>query len=316
MHYKLDTFYKHELILKAEEITDEDNYAVFIERNIANPDRKYWNNTIDLLKYLSQYAIGGYVSAWLLKEGKILEYYHIEPESEKVVVQSYIKGKKLAEQEGKEKEAIAQLDRAISKFEKHALAYERRGYVNYALGNIDDAIHDFNRCIEFDPYYAKAYFSRAKIYLQKKHWEKAVDDFESAIKHSIALEEIHWQSRRLVAQCYIQLKNYQKAIFNLKLFTNRKFPQNSILHTHRQKALYDYAEVLIEMEKFDEALGAVEKAINLKEGKEQIPMEELLTMRGKARHHMGAQGFAADWKKAAEMGSKEAKRLLSQHAAK
>jgi tetratricopeptide (TPR) repeat protein len=316
MNYKLETFYKHELILKVEEMIDAESFSIIVPRNIANPDRKHWNNTIDLLEYLAQYAISGYVSAWLLREGKILEYFHVEPDNEKVVVQSYIKGKKLAEQKGKEKEAMEQLNRAISKFDKHALAYERRGYVNYALGNIDDAIHDFNRCIEFDPNYAKAFFSRGKIYFKKGKIDNAIADFEAAIKNSIALQEIQWYSRLLVAECYIKKNNLKKAIFNLKLFTNRKFPNDSPLNAKKQKAFYDYAEVLINSEKYDDALAAIEKAMNLGSRKVDISEEQLLIIRGKARHLIGAQGFTADWKKAADLGSKEAKKLLTQHGAK
>ena len=316
MQYKLDTFYKHELIFKPEEMLDHENFSISIPRHIGNPDKKYWNNTVDLLEYLSQFAISGYMSAWLLNNGKIVEYYHVEPENEKVVVQSYIKGKKLAEKKGKEKEAIEALNRAISKFDKHALAYERRGYVNYALGNYKDAIHDFDRCIEIDPNYAKAYFSRGKMHMRNEDWKKAIPDFENTIKNSVALQEIHWHGRRLVAHCYMHTENYEKAAFNLKLFTNRAFPIGSDLRNFVQKALYDYADVLINMEKYDDALAAVEKAINMEHQPEPVPMDLLLIMRGKARHLIGAQGFTADWKKAADLGSKEAKKLLTQHAAK
>jgi tetratricopeptide (TPR) repeat protein len=190
--------------------------------------------------------------------------------------------------------------------------------VNYALGNIDDAIHDFNRCIEFDPNYAKAFFSRGKIYFKRKQYDKAIKDFEATIKNSIALQEIQWNSRLLVAECYSIKGNLKKAIFNLKLFTNRKFPPGSRLHAFKKKALFDYAEVLIRTEAYEGALKAIEKAMNLPSESESstISMDQLLTLRGKARHLIGAQGFAADWKKAADLGSKEAKELLTLHSAK
>lgn len=59
------------------------------------------------------------------------------------------------------KEAMEALTRAIAKFEQHAVAYERRGFVNFSLKNYEDALYDYNKSIKYNDAVPKPYLGRA-----------------------------------------------------------------------------------------------------------------------------------------------------------
>ena len=39
------------------------------------------------------------------------------------------------------------MDKVIKRFERHAQAYERRGFTNLLMGNLDEAIYDYTKSI-------------------------------------------------------------------------------------------------------------------------------------------------------------------------
>ncbi|MDX1407076.1 MAG: hypothetical protein R3330_03055, partial [Saprospiraceae bacterium] len=112
--YRVENFYKNDLLIK-DDVFDEEHQIISIPRLIAQGPEKLWNNTVKLLEYLAQFALSGSISAWLVHEGKILKYAVIEPASEKAVVQNFRKGQKLANEAGKEQEALKALTEAINK---------------------------------------------------------------------------------------------------------------------------------------------------------------------------------------------------------
>ena len=314
---RLDTFYKNETIFILEEVLFEDTFSMNLGRITDNPDLKYWNNSIGLIEYARQYAIAGAVSAWLIEDRKVKESHFIEPRNEKVVVQSYLKGRKFGAEDGQEELAIKHLNRAISKFERHALAYSERGKVYLKLGKEKEALQDFNKAIELDDALTDPFFFRGKVNMHNLKWNKAIDDFEAAIKNSVAREEIHWQGRRLIAKCYIEVENFEKAAFNLKLLSIKQFDKDSENLPYQHKAIYDYAYVLLQLETPKEALVYLEKAIAYKTVKEQtIPLAQMLILKGYIQKAIGVKSYQKEWKKAVELGSKEAKALLQQHASK
>lgn len=313
-YYRVENYYKNDLLFK-EDVFDEENNLIDIPRLISLEEEKLWTNTIKLLEYLTQFAISGNISAWLVHEGKILKYVVIQPKSEKAVVQSFIKGQKLADQEGKEEEAIKALTQAISKHDKHAQAYERRGYVNFILENMAGALYDFNKCIGIDPSLPSAYYWRARVHMRKQDWDMAIEDLDMTTKKAIALQPIYWKARRLKAQCHLHKKELSQAIRELKLFTSRKFTKDNPNYQQLRDAFYEYASVLMQNEQYSEALDAIGKGLALEDIPEsQIPLSRLLTLRGRLKQKTG-EGGHTDWKKAAELGSAEAEKLLAEFPA-
>ncbi len=314
--HRLENYYKSDILFKEEEeLFNSEDLSLVVERNVAQTTHKYWKNTIDVLTYLAQFAVAGKICAWMLEEGNILDYHLIEPDSDKMVVRHFQKGRQLVDKSGKEEDALIALDKAIKKYNKHSQAYERRGHLNYHLKNTEEALHDFSKSINLDYTNADAYFGRAHVYLRQKAFEKAVEDFESTAKYAIALQPIYWKARLNLAECYMKLDQYEKAEFNLNLFTQRDFSRESSNYQKRSHAFEKLGETLIALDKYDEAAKAFEQSIN--EAHEDTPdkkIAECLRLRGWAKYKAGRKGYLADWKKAVKMGDKKAESWLLEYA--
>jgi len=314
--HRLENYYKTEILFKEEEtLFNDEDLSLVIERHVAQTTDKYWKNTIDILSYLAQFAVAGKICAWMLDEGNILDYHLIEPDSDKMVVRHFQKGRKLLDADGKEEDALVALDKAIKKYNKHSQAYERRGQVNYQLKNTEEALHDFSKSIHLDYTNAEAYYGRGYVFLQQKAYEKAIEDFESTAKYAIALQAIYWKARLHLAEGYMKVEKYEKAEFNLRLFTERDFAKENPNYKKRPHAFARYGETLIALEKYDEAAKAFDKAMDEEGSKpDEKQMAERLRNRGWAKYKAGRKGFLSDWKKAAKMGDKKADAWLLEHA--
>lgn len=308
--YRIDNFYKGEVLFK-DDVFEEDNLLMNIPRLINMQEQKQWDNTISLLEYLSQFAIAGTMSAWLVHEGKILQYAVIEPDSDKAVVQTFIKGQKLAEEIGKEAEAIEALTKVIEKRNSHAQAYERRGFVNYIMGDYAGALYDFNKCISYDPSIPSAYYWKARVHMRQEQWQEALEDLDMATKKAIALQPVYWKARRRKAYCFINLGQLEDAAKELRLFTRRKYEKDNPNYAYLRECLTTYADVLIKIDQPEDALEAIVRALELKEQEEYVPEQRLLMLRGLAKHKLG-EGGEDDLQRAADMGSDEATKILAE----
>jgi tetratricopeptide (TPR) repeat protein len=205
---RAETYFKNQIIFTAEELFDENKLTLEIPRYVGQISEKMYKNTISLLDYCSQFAVAGSIRAWMSESGKIMHYNLMEPTSDKAAVQSFLKGRKLVNQKGREQEAIAALSKAIEKYDRHAQAYERRAKVCFKMKNYHDAVRDYTKAINIDPTIPTAYFGRARVHMINKDWEKAIEDFNNTLKKSIALQPIYWKSRKLKAQCHIHMKEW------------------------------------------------------------------------------------------------------------
>lgn len=305
-----EAYYRSDVLFTEDEIFFKDSLSLAIPRFVKQVYDKSYKNTATLLEYIVQFGISGELNLWLLDEGKVLDFRNLEPSSDKVAVQHYIKGKNLVEQEGQEDEAMKALDKAIEKYDRHAQAYERRARVNFILKKDHDALRDYKKSLGIDPNNPYAYFGRATVLLSKEKYQEAIDDLQLAIKKSVALQEIHWKARKLKGKTHLRLKQYSEAEFEFKLFTKRKFNPDSSLNMHRREAFYSFGLVLLAQEKYLEAIEAFETSLDLETGYDKIPNAEKLRMRGLAKQHAGQNGYIKDIKEAAELGDKEAADML------
>ncbi len=307
--HRVENYYKTDIYFKAEDIFDNEHFALNIPRTVANISDKNWKNTVDLLKYVAQFAVAGNIGAWMTDEGRITRYAWIEPKGDKAVVQNFLKGRELIEQQSVE-EAEKTLTKAIEIYNKHAQAYERRGYVNFILKKTHDAERDFTKSIALDAFNAPAYYGRARIKILREDWEAAIEDLSAAIKSSLALQDIHWTARRLKGECHMKLKQFAQAEFEFRFFNKRKFDPKSPNYPYRKATLYHHGKVLLELKKYDAALEALERALKMDDSKDQSMEADLLVNRGIARKNVGKNGFLSDWNQAKDLGSKEAVQLL------
>ena len=81
---------------------------------------------------------------------------------------------------------IADCDRAISsgKFEKEGLAalYNARGEARYFKHDLDGAVDDYTKALEADGTFASSYSNRGLVYLDRKDYDRAIAEFDHAIK--------------------------------------------------------------------------------------------------------------------------------------
>lgn len=204
-------------------------------RFITLAPKKKWQNTINLLNSVAEYAISGDIKAWMMQEGQLVDRHHIEPHSDKTAVKEYLRGRKLAENEDTMKEAMEALTRAIAKFEQHAVAYERRGFVNFSLKNYEDALYDYNKSIKYNDAVPKPYLGRGLVKMATKNYAEAIEDFDIAIKFSMPLQQIYWHARRVKADCFMQLKDFEAAVKELTLFSKRRFLPDNKNYPWRKK---------------------------------------------------------------------------------
>lgn len=257
--HRIDNFYKSEVFIK-EDTLDPATFSINIPRLITMGMEKPWTNTVALLEYLAQFAISGSIGAWLVQDGKILKYAVIEPKSDKAVVQNFIKGQKLSVESGKEKEALKALTKVIEQYDSHAQAYERRGYVNYALGKMADALYDFNKCISYDPSIPSAYYCRAKVHINNKNYAQAIDDLVLTTQKAIALQPIYWKARLLKGQCHLLTQDYAEALKECKLFLGRTFAKDDPNQLKRKEAYYMQAQAHLALKETPKALESLEAA--------------------------------------------------------
>ncbi|NJL75131.1 MAG: tetratricopeptide repeat protein [Saprospiraceae bacterium] len=257
-------YFKGQSLLKIDQVFDESNASFTIHRIVKEDfEKKQWKNTIDFIQYVSEFAIAGSVSAFFFEEGNLKKSLEIEPVGDKSAIQSFRQGCQ-AIQENNTSQALQDLNQAINKFDKHAPAYERRGYVYFELGCLNEAEEDYNKSIEINAICAKPYFGKALVAIAQKRYEDAVKSLDQATKNAIAHQPLHWEARRIKGDCHLQLKEYEKAAFEYKLFTTRKFQDNDPNKIALKQALFNFGQSLDKQGKVSEAADAFKKAKNMK----------------------------------------------------
>lgn len=309
---RAETYHKNDIIFTSEEIFDPEKLTIEIPRFVGQISEKRFKNTVALLAYSSQFAVAGSIRAWMSDEGKVMHYSLMEPESDKAAVRSFLKGRNLVKVEGKEDEAIAALSKAIEKYDRHAQAYERRAKVVVRLKNYHDAKRDYTKCINIDPTIPTAYYGRAKVHMLEDSWEEAIEDFNQALKKSIALQTVYWKARRHKATCHLKLKQNDKAEFDLKLYSNRNFRKDDHNYRYKAWAFYNYARLLMEKEEYIDAIKTLDRGLEqLDEHQRDITEGEILRSRSISKKAAGKSGHVKDLKAAAAAGDEIAKKMLS-----
>lgn len=287
--HRRENYYRSDIAVSAEDIFVEESCFLDIPRFITQTSEKTWRNTINLLQTLAQFAVAGDLTAWMTDNGQLLHHVIIEPKGDKTAIQHFLRGRELINEDGKEAEARDALSRAIDKFERHALAYERRGFVNYKLRNYKDALYDYNKSIDINPDKANPYFGKAVIYKAQERWEEAIDQLAIVTKKAMPLEPLHWFARRMKGECFLQMGDIESASLEFRLFSNRKFTTDNPNYNRRRQVFFFYAKTLLELGRKAEALQQLEKASSTAIGREYVSDQELEDFRAENFNQVAQQ---------------------------
>ncbi len=257
---RIETFYKDDILFRMDQITEEENCAITIPKHVGQGTEKSWKNTVQLLEYISQYAISGKVQAWMTENGQVLLSSDIEPEGDKAAIINYRKGVEL-HQEGKADEAIEAFDKALNTFEKHSLALEKRAYAKLMNQDIDGACKDFCQSIEHYPQNPEAYLGRARVWIEKAEYEKAKEDLTQTLKYAVPMQPVFWKARRLKAKAHLNLQEWDKAIFELKFFSKRTYLPEDPNYQWKRASLVQYGCLLWKEGDMDAATAQLQEAL-------------------------------------------------------
>jgi len=295
--HRVESYYKQDILLDEEEIFDHSTNSIKVPRQIIQGSQKSWKNTISVLEYVAQFAVAGEMRAWMTENGKILHHGIIEPQSDRVAVQEFLKGRRLTQEQGKESEAVDHLNKAIEKFDRHSFAYERRAFVKMQLKDYKSALVDYNKSIAANECNARAYLGRATVLQMMNKDEDILQDLEMCIKNSIPLQPIFWQARRKKAEYYMSRGELSKALPDLKYFCSRKFePDNPNIKWLRYM-WYHYGLALQEAGEVKEANEAFTNALAL-EYQNKVNDQKLYQARGELRKASRLKGSKDDLEKA------------------
>lgn len=260
---RFEIIYKGDVFLKMEDVFNPESEGLELFRYSTQVGEKTWNNTVSLLEEAAQFAIAGKLDAWLTDNGNVLHARSIEPKTEKAAVQAFIQGRSLISHSGREQEAIQSLSHAIEKYERHASAYERRGYVNYRLGNLQDAMYDYSKSIQINPGAAEAYLGRAVVHIAQENREAALGDLEKALQYAVPLQSVYWIARRIKGDCHLHLEQYESAVTEYQFFLKRQFRQEDVNFRSRRRTAFRMGKALLFLRKNKEAAQALEMALKI-----------------------------------------------------
>jgi tetratricopeptide (TPR) repeat protein/V8-like Glu-specific endopeptidase len=160
----------------------------------------------------------------------------------------YLKGVDLEEKKDY-RGAIEEYNKALDINPKYGKAYFGRGNVHKELKDYPKALADYSKTIAIDPKYAAAYNNRGIVHKQLKDYPKAVADYNQAIAIDPKLA-LAYGNRGIVRA---ELKDYPKALadFNQVLAIDPKsalaYYNRGIVHKELKeypKALADYNQAI------------------------------------------------------------------------
>ena len=104
------------------------------------------------------------------------------------------------QEKGQWDKAIAEYNKAIELNPEYSKAYNNRGLAYADKGQYDQAISDYTKAIELSPKLAEAYYNRGIAYRHKGHYDQAISDYTKAIELNPEYAEAYIQSG--VCLCY------------------------------------------------------------------------------------------------------------------
>ncbi|MCJ1343857.1 TOM (translocase of outer membrane) complex component [Peltigera leucophlebia] len=181
--------------------------------------------------------------------------------------------------------------------EHDALAYNMRGTFRYLRGENADALEDLNKSAELQPSLSQSYIKRASMHLELGNREAAAKDFEKAMEQQKEDPDIYYHRAQLhfiLGEFAEAAKDYQKSIdldrdfifshIQLGVTQYKMGSVASSMATFRRciknfskvPDVYNYyGELLLDQQKYQEALENFDKAVDMEKQTKPIGMNVL-----------------------------------------
>lgn len=258
--HRMENYYKNDILLKAENIFKEEEMILDIPRTVVTGTERHWLNTLNLLERVVSFSMAGSINLWRLNAGTIMDHQVLEPHSDRTTVQLFNKGRQLVNQAEKEQEALAMMTRVVGRFARHAQAYERRGFVNYRLGNIDDALYDYDKSLKINPSMPESHYGRGLAYASKEDWAKAAEDFDLVTKNSIPHQAIYWMAQVALGDSYLKMGRPADALRVYNMFSKRK-QKIASLDRYDRRVNSTFGKLLAKSGRHNDAVIAFQRAL-------------------------------------------------------
>jgi tetratricopeptide (TPR) repeat protein len=150
-----------------------------------------------------------------------------------------------------EEDAFAVIERLMTDFPRSPAPVALMGTIHAKLGNVEEAVRWWNRCLEMQPRHATAYYEIAGISLNKGEYEEALDLLRKALKINPRMPGIHHR----MALAWMGLGNMREALAPL---------ENEIKIAPRQKHVHGLlGEIYLQLGEFAKARKHFETAIRI-----------------------------------------------------
>jgi tetratricopeptide (TPR) repeat protein len=153
---------------------------------------------------------------------------------------------------GQDREALADLSRAIELEPRHTDARCNRGITWARLGQPEKAAADFTQTIELDPRHVRAWHNRGALHLNHGQPEKAIADLSQAIERDPQYA-LAWRAR---GDAYRELGQDQKAVADLSQFL--------VLDPKNATAWYNRGDLFLKLGQPEKAIVDCSRAIELR----------------------------------------------------
>jgi len=298
---RLETYYKNELLFKEMDHFNELLFSFDVPRIVTTSTDKIWRNTVDAVNFLGQFALCGKMEAYQTDSGKILAQEVIVPNNEKQTVRDYWKAR-LLYKTGHLDDSMKAIEYCLTGYDKHTQALELAAKIHIRQNRLDKAAEFLTQALKSNPRSYTAFFRRGQIFFGMNEYEKALADFDNALKHSLAVLDIHWRSRLEKARCLIELGSHESAGKEIGFFLHKQFDPTSDNHARKREALLLKGRSLMNTNQHKEAIDMFTKALDHESGEHIVSSAECIYYRGLAKKGKGMDSFSKDLERATEMG--------------
>lgn len=202
----------------------------------------------------------------------------------------------LNQQFGMHSKAIADFTEAINRRQDYALAYHNRASSKRLLGDMQGALQDYRLAVGIDHNFPQAFNNMGSVKIILGDFEGAIEDYTVAVN----LDPQFFIAFNNRGCAYYSLGKYEEALTD--------FDKAIEMNATYIPALNNRADVFGKQEKYSEATEIFDGIIN-----SDADFPKAYLNRGLIRELQGdLVGACADWKKASELGLKEADAYLKE----